>query len=411
MNIDRNRCRSCSSVDLTTILDLGLQPLANNLPEQPGLNETLYPLTLALCPHCALYQIRETVPPEQLFTNYLYRSSYSDTMQDHVKALVKRLEKSRGLNQKSLVMEAASNDGYLLKHYCERGIPVIGVEPAGNVAEIAVAENNVPTEVEFFGPEFAENFVSRRGLVDVFHAHNVFAHTPDPVDFLSAVRTVLKPDGIAVIEAPYVLDLIENCEFDTIYHEHYSYLSVAAVQDMVHRSGLVVTEIERTPLHGGSLLYSIAHAGNPIAPSVCEFLDHETTIGLGTVNFARDFSNRVQTLCQTLRKRFVALSEEGKTLAVYGASAKGSTLLNYLGEVSREIQFAVDRSSLKQGRYMPGMAIPIRPVEALLEEQPDIAVLLSWNFEAEIVKQQQEYLNRGGCFLVPIPTLREVTAV
>ena len=290
MNIDRNRCRSCSSKDLTTILDLGLQPLANSLPERPGQKELTYPLSLALCESCALYQIRETVPPEHLFSDYLYRSSYSDTMQNHVRALVKRLEKSRGLGPKSLVMEAASNDGYLLKHYCERDIPVIGVEPAANIAKIAMDENNVPTEVEFFGPDFAEQFVSRRGLVDVFHAHNVFAHTPDPVNFLLAVRTVLKPDGIAVIEAPYVLDLIENCEFDTIYHEHYSYLSATAVQNMAHRAGLIVTGIERTPLHGGSLLYSIAHAGRPVAPSVNEFLDQETAIGLGTIDFARDFS-------------------------------------------------------------------------------------------------------------------------
>jgi SAM-dependent methyltransferase len=329
-------------------------------------------------------------------------------MQNHVKALVTRLEESRDLGPKSLVMEAARNDGYLLKHYCEKNIPVFGVEPAANIAKIVVDENNVPTDVEFFGPDFAKKFASQRGLVDVFHAHNVFAHTPDPVDFLSAVRTVLKLDGIAVIEAPYVLDLIENCEFDTIYHEHYSYLSATAVQNMAHRSGLVVTGIERTPLHGGSLLYSISHAGSHVADSVSEFVEHETTIGLGTVGFAKNFSNRVQALCQSLRTRLTALRQEGKTPAAYGASAKGSTLLNYIGDVSKEIKFAVDRSTLKQGRYMPGMGIPIRPVEALLEEQPDIAVLLSWNFEVEIVKQQQTYLDRGGCFLVPVPTLRRL---
>jgi SAM-dependent methyltransferase len=313
---------------LTTILELGLQPLANSLPERPRLKELTYPLSLALCESCSLYQIREIIPPEQLFSNYLYRSSYSDTMQNHVKALVTRLEESRDLGPKSLVMEAASNDGYLLKHYCEKNIPVFGVEPAANIAKIAVDENNVPTDVEFFGPDFAKKFASQRGLVDVFHAHNVFAHTPDPVDFLSAVRTVLKLDGIAAIEAPYVLDLIENCEFDTIYHEHYSYLSATAVQNMAHRSGLVVTGIERTPLHGGSLLYSISHAGSHVADSVSEFVEHETTIGLGTVGFAKDFSNRVQALCQSLRTRLTALRQEGKTLAAYGASAKGSTLLN-----------------------------------------------------------------------------------
>lgn len=332
-------------------------------------------------------------------------------MQNHVKALVTRLEESRDLGPKSLVMEAANNDGYLLKHYCEKNIPVIGIELAANIAKIVVDENNVPTDVEFFGPDFAKKFASQRGLVDVFHAHNVFAHTPDPVDFHSAVRTVLKRDGIAVIEAPYVLDLIENCEFDTIYHKHYSYLSATAVQNMAHRSGLVVTGIERTPLHGGSLLYSICHAGSHVADSVSSFVEHETAIGLGTVGFARDFSNRVQALCQSLRARLAALCEEGKTLAAYGASAKGSTLLNYIGDISREIKFVVDRSTLKQGRYMPGVGIPIRPVEELLEEQPDIAVLLSWNFEAEIAKQQQEYLKRGGCLLVPVPNLREVREV
>lgn len=408
MQIDQNKCRCCSSPNLTTILDLGNQPLANSLPKERSTEEERFPLTFALCTKCGLYQIRESVPPEKLFSNYVYRSSFSDTMQAHVRTLADRLINERGLDASSLVMEAASNDGYLLKNYLAAGIPVVGVEPAVNIAEIAEAENKVPTETEFFSSSFVEDFVDRRGRVDVFHAHNVLAHTPEPGNFIAAIKNVLKPTGIAVIEAPYVRNLIESCAFDTIYHEHFSYLSATSVHYMADAAGLKLIDVEATSLHGGSLLYFLAHKGTAEKSSVRTFLDAEKEIGLNEEGYAKNFSRHVEALCKNLRTKLESLKEQGKTVAAYGASAKGSTLLNFLGEQSRSIKFVVDRSPLKQNSYMPGIGVPIQPTEALTEKQPDFALLLSWNFEAEIVQQQRTYLERGGCFLVPVPDVREV---
>ncbi len=409
MKILDGKCRSCRSDDLSVILDLGQQPLANSLPENADTNEKTYPLTFALCGNCSLYQILESIPPEELFSNYLYRSAFSDAMQAHVSGLVSRLIGERRLGADSFVMEVASNDGYLLKHYIARGVPVLGIEPAENIADIAIKEHGVKTEVEFFEVTTAKYFYDKYGAADVLHAHNVFAHSPDPVGFLSAVRKVLKPDGVAVIEAPYVLDLIELCAFDTIYHEHYSYLSVVAVHYMADRAGLALIDVERTPIHGGSILYTIAHQGTAANGRVIDFLDYEREIGLGTLAYAQNFSQRVQNLCRELEKHLLNRARKNEVVVAYGASAKGSTLLNYLGDAARKLSFVVDRSPLKQGRYMPGIGVPIKPVESLLEEQPEAAVLLSWNFEREIARQQRVYLERGGRFIVPVPKLREVT--
>ncbi len=324
-------------------------------------------------------------------------------MQKHVLSLTNRLIYERNLTSKSLVFEAASNDGYLLKHYIARGIPAIGIEPAANIAAFAEEENKVPTEVSFLNSSSAPSIARKYGQADVIHAHNVIAHTPNPVDFLSAIATILKPTGIAVIEAPYVMDLVRNRAFDTIYHEHYSYMSVAALHSIAERVGLKLIAVERTPIHGGSLIYKLAHQGTDESPTVSEFLNKELEIGLGSETYAHNFSERVQALCTELATVITGLHTSGKKLAAYGASAKGSTLLNFLGESAQNICFAVDRSPLKHGRYIPGIQIPIRPVEALLEECPDVALLLSWNFREEVISQQSEYLKMGGSFLIPIP--------
>ena len=390
-----------------SILDLGHTPLANSLLAAADLAkpEPTYPLELAFCESCALVQITETVPPEQLFSDYLYFSSFSDTMLAHARAIVERVIVERSLGPESLVVEIASNDGYLLQYYRDRGVPVLGIEPARNIAKVA-EERGIRTRNTFFGAEEAKRLAAEGVHAHVIHANNVFAHVADTNGFVEGLGRILAPRGVAIVEVPYVRDMIEGCEFDTIYHEHLCYFSLSALDCLFQRHGLAIIDAERITIHGGSLRVFVAHAGSGQAVSarVEKLLNEERDAGLRHLSYYEDFARRVRLLRVELTTLLAGLRAKGKRVAAYGAAAKGATLLNYCGIGTETLEFVVDRSTYKQGRVMPGVHVPIHAPSYLLERMPEYVLLLSWNFAAEIMEQQADYRARGGQFIVPVPT-------
>ncbi len=443
-------CRSCGKQGPALVLSLGMSPLANSLLTKEQLAdpkaEEKFPLDLAFCEGCSLLQITETVPPEKMFREYLYFSSFSDTMVKHAEAIATRLADDRKLGKDSLVLEIASNDGYLLQHYAKRGVTVLGIEPARNVAKVAVEERGIPTITEFFGTELAATLVKDGQRADVIHANNVLAHVPDLNGVVAGIAKVLKDDGVAVIEAPYAKELVDHREFDTIYHEHLCYFSLTALSHLMDRHGLVVTDVERLPIHGGSLRIFVSKAGGAKAEkvpkgekapksekgekvpksvkapksekaaakapkqsaAVKKLLAEEADGGVATLAPFADFAKRVEALKTELVEKLDDLKEQGARIAAYGAAAKGSTLLNYFGIGKKTLDFVVDRSTHKQGRFMPGVHVPILAPSELLTRQPDVCLLLTWNFEEEILEQQREFRAKGGKFIVPVPEVKIV---
>ena len=398
-------CRGCGAGELEVVLDLGAMPLANGLlgPDDLDRPEARYPLALAFCPRCSLAQITETVPPDAMFRDYAYFSSVSDQMVEHARAIVDRMTDRLGLGPDSLAVEVASNDGYLLQHYVARGVPVLGIDPARNVAK-AATERGVPTIAEFFGPEVAADLHRQGRDADVVHANNVLAHVPDLHGFVAGIATILKPDGVVVIETPYVRDLVERLEFDTIYHEHVFYYSLGSLAGVLADHGLVIVDVERIAIHGGSLRVFAAHAGSAVAsPAVAALLAEEEALGVGTHDYFSAFATRVEALGEELRQLLWGMKQRGGSIAAYGAAAKGAILLNAFGIGTETIDFVADRSPHKQGRYMPGVRIPVLAAEHLLEAMPDACLLLTWNFADEILEQQSEYRARGGTFIIPVP--------
>src|SRR5438552_3767843 len=404
------QCRSCGKQQGALILDLGLQPLANNLlrPEDLSKPEPKFPLRLAVCQSCWLVQILDLVPPVQLFSEYLHFSSFSDLMLRHAKEAAERYLKEFSLGSKSLVVEIASNDGYCLQNFKRLGVPCLGIEPAANIAKVA-REKGIETVGEFFGRELAQKLAASGKAADLILGNNVFAHAPEPNDFVSGVKALLKPKGRIALEFPYAVDLIEHTEFDTIYHEHVFYFTVTALQPLFQRHGLEIFRVERLPIHGGSLRLFACHAGAyPIEASVTQLLVEEKHKGAGSLSYYEGFAEQVREVKRSLCELLNRLRHDGRRVAAYGASAKGSTLLNFFGVGKDHLDFVVDRSTYKQGRLTPGTHIPILPAEKLLETRPDYTLLLTWNFADEIMAQQKAYRDQGGKFIIPIPQVKVV---
>jgi len=398
-------CRSCGLGGLRGVLDLGSMPLSDGLltKRQLGAPEPHYPLEVAFCPHCSLVQILETVPPEILFgDDYPYYSSFTDALLSHSRANAMDLIASRGLDADSFVVEIASNDGYLLRNFVERGIPVLGIDPApGPVA--AARKIGVPTLQEFFGLDLARRLRDQGKQADVIIANNVFAHVADTNGFVAALAALLKGDGVACIEVPYVRELIDHCEFDTIYHEHLCYFSVTAVDRLVRRHGMYLNRIKRLGIHGGSLRLYLGQK-EQVGESVRALLAEEERSGLDRFAYFASFARRVEGIRGGLKRMLGDLKRRGRSIAAYGAAAKGTILLNYVGLGTETVGFVVDRNVHKQGKYMPGVHIPIHAPSRILREMPDYVLLLPWNFKEEILQQCDAYRKRGGRFIIPIPT-------
>jgi len=366
----------------------------------------MWPLELVRCEACSLVQITETVPPEILFSDYAYFSSFSDTMVAHAKQIANRLTVDHALDESSLVAEVASNDGYLLQWYRDAGVPVLGIEPAENVAAVAREEKGIPTVNEFFGKEVAERLAEDGEQADIIHANNVLAHVADLNGFVAGFQSLLKPQGRVVVECPYLKELIDNVEFDTIYHEHLCYFSLTSLDRLFRQHGLEIVDVEQLSIHGGSIRIFAAHAGSTsVSESVTATLADESNWVKDPLYYQR-FSDRVQHLRTELVDRLTELKSAGNRIAVYGASAKGSTLLNYFGIDRSLIDYVVDRSTVKQGRHTPGTHLKIYSPDRLTEDQPEYCLLLTWNFAGEILRQQDRYRANGGQFIIPIPEIR-----
>jgi nucleoside-diphosphate-sugar epimerase/SAM-dependent methyltransferase len=406
------RCVSCGATGLLPVIDLGPMPRSDGFmrEEDLGKPQDLVPLRLGFCPTCSLAQLLETRPPEEMFGNdYVYFSSVSEDLLTYSKAHAETLIEARSLGSDSLVVEIASNDGYMLRNFQAAGIPALGVDPAPEPARLA-REKGIETINDFFGQRLAARIVADRGQrADLILAKNVLAHVDDQNDLVAGMAELLAPDGAVVLEFPYVRDLVEQCQFDTIYHEHRCYFSLHSVQALFARHGLDVTDVVRVPIHGGSLRLTATKTGAP-DPRVAALLEEERALGIDRIAFFQDFARQVVGFRTRFRSLLGDLKASGARIAAYGAAAKGTIMLNYLGVDGRVLEFAIDRNPAKQGRYIPGVLIPIIGPEVLENDPPDVLVLLPWNFRDEIVRQLQGFIDHGGRIVVPIPDLEVVSA-
>jgi SAM-dependent methyltransferase len=399
-------CRLCGETLEHTVIDLGVSPLCETFLSRDELNaaEVFYPLHVLVCTGCFLVQLGEYTSPESIFREYAYFSSYSSSWLAHCEDYVESITRRLDLNSASLVVELGSNDGYLLQYFQRRGVPVLGIEPARNVAQVAL-DQGIPTVVDFFGQELAQRLVSQGYRADLVCGANVMAQVPDLNDFVAGIKTILSPDGVCTIEMPHLQRMLEGNEFDTIYHEHYSYFSALSLRCLAERHGLQLFDIEELPTHGGSLRAYFAHQGSShrVLPAVDKLITQELDAGLTRLETYENFAENVKRTKRHLLGILSAVRSAGQTVVGYGAPGKGNTLLNYCGIGTDLLDFTVDRNPYKHGRYTPGMHIPIRPVEALAEARPDYVLILPWNLRDEISQQMRQIGSWGGKFIVPIP--------
>jgi SAM-dependent methyltransferase len=405
-------CRFCGSALTETFADLGMSPLANSnvRPENARDVECFYPLHAYVCSECRLVQIEQVATPDAIFSDYLYFSSYSDSWLRHAKAYSDKMIGRLGLGAQSQVIEVASNDGYLLQYFKESGVPVLGIEPAANVAKVAI-EKGVNTKVVFFGAETANELVREGFAADLVAANNVMAHVPDLNDFVRGFKNILKPTGIVTVEFPHLLTQMRENQFDTIYHEHFSYFSLLAAEKVFAHHGLVLFDVDELPTHGGSLRIYGRHAENAglqVTEAVTRVRDKELAAGLEGPEAYKAFAAQVIDIkCQVL-EFLIEAKRAGKTVVGYGAPAKGNTLLNYCGVKTDLVSFTVDRSPHKQGTLLPGTHIPVRAPEAIAEAKPDYVFILPWNLKDEIMEQMSGIREWGGKFVVAIPSLQVI---
>jgi len=391
-------------------VDLGVQPLANSYlePADLGKAEAFYPLCVFVCGECLLVQLPEEEKPEAIFSDYAYFSSYSESWLRHAEAYAVAMIERFGFGPGHQVVEIASNDGYLLRWFAARGVPVLGVEPAGNVAEAAQAAG-IPTIVRFFGEATARELVAQGTRANLLVGNNVLAHVPDLNDFVAGLAVLLAPSGVLTMEFPHLLRLMAEDQFDTIYHEHYSYFSFTTVRTVFAAHGLTLFDVEDLPTHGGSLRIYARHdadASKPVGERVGALLAREEEAGLGRIETYGSFAERVRGVKRGLLRFLIQAREEGRTVAAYGAPAKGNTLLNFCGVRTDFVDYTVDRSPHKQGRYLPGTRIPIHGPERLRETRPDYVLILPWNLKEEIMGQMADVRSWGGRFVVAIPEVR-----
>ena len=404
---NHSRCRFCDAVLSQTFVDLGMSPLCESYikPERQNQMEPFYPLHVRVCERCFLVQLDEYVTPDNIFSDYAYFSSYSDSWQQHAKAYTEMIAERLGLNAQSQVVEIASNDGYLLQYFVAQGIPVLGVEPAANVAEVAI-KKGIPSVVKFFGQKTAHELVAEGKQADLIVGNNVLAHVPDINDFVGGMKTLLKAGGVITMEFPHLMQLMDGNQFDTIYHEHFSYLSLLVVEKIFSAHGLTIFDVQELSTHGGSLRIYGCHAedtSKPIGERVAQLRAREEVAGFTDLNHYFSFGEKVKETKFKLLEFLITAKREGKSVAGYGAPGKGNTLLNYCGIRSDFLDYTVDRSPYKQGLLLPGTHIPIFHPDKIKQTQPDYILILPWNLKDEIVKQISYVRDWGGQFVVPIP--------
>jgi 2-polyprenyl-3-methyl-5-hydroxy-6-metoxy-1,4-benzoquinol methylase len=401
-------CRFCGANLQQTFVDLGMSPLCESYPGTGDLNhgETYYPLHVYVCGQCFLVQLDQYESAENIFSDYAYFSSFSDSWLKHCENYCNKMIGRFGLDERNFVVEVASNDGYLLQYFVRQNVPVLGIEPAGNVAKVA-AEKGVPTLVRFFGVELAEELVAEDRGADLILGNNVLAQVPDLNDFMEGLKIMLKPHGVLTLEFPHLLRLIDHNEFDTIYHEHFSYFSLITTERILRAHGLRLFDVEELASHGGSLRVYACRAEDQthaLQPHVAKVIGDEKSAGLDALEGYEGFAQQVKKTKLELLDFLVQAAREGKTVAGYGAPGKSATLLHYCGIGRDLIEYTVDRSPYKQGRFLPGTHIPIHHPDRIRETKPDYIVILPWNLKSEIMKQLQYIREWGGRFVVPIPT-------
>jgi SAM-dependent methyltransferase len=401
-------CRLCGGALEHTFVDLGMSPLCESFlaPGQIDAMEPYFPLHVLVCETCFLVQLKEYVSPEAIFREYAYFSSYSTTWVAHARRYCEMIATRLGLGPDSLVVELASNDGYLLQHFLPLGVPVLGIEPAVNVARVAI-DKGIPTRVDFFGVELADALVAEGKRADLIVGNNVLAQVPDLNDFVSGMVRLLAPEGVITLEFPHLERLIAENQFDTIYHEHFSYFSLLAIERLAVEHGLKLIDVEELPTHGGSLRVYLAHARSlrPTARSVSDLLAREQSRGFRDIATYASFAEKVRGTKRKLLAFLIAAKDAGSVICGYGAPGKGNTLLNYCGIGTDFLEFTVDRNPYKHGRFTPGMHIPIRTVEAIDALKPDYVLILPWNLKDEIIQQMRHVAAWGGRFIIPIPEL------